>query len=80
MKLNLSIRTRILITALLPLLLTLIGGIMVVVENVQASALARSIRDTPLRARTESAAQALATAEASDARDGSALDDGKEAA
>jgi hypothetical protein len=45
-----------------------------------ASALARSIRDTPLRARTESAAQALATAEASDARDGSALDDGKEAA
>ena len=43
MKLNLSIRTRILITALLPLLLTLIGGIMVVVENVQASALARSM-------------------------------------
>lgn len=43
MKLNLSIRTSILITALLPLLLILIGGIMVVAENVQASALARSM-------------------------------------
>jgi len=40
---NLSIRTRILITTLFPLLLILIGGTIIVAENSQASALARNM-------------------------------------
>ena len=43
MKLNLSIRASILVTTLLPLLLILLGGIGVVSESIQSSALAQNM-------------------------------------